>query len=141
MSRRITARIGRRGAALLFFALLDAIYCLGLLTVPRPMPEFYAAMDGYLPLAWWAAAWAAVGVVCLAYAFSSWDSPAFVAAVVIKVAWGLFALLGWLSGSVDRGYVSSVIWLGFAAFVFLIAGGIPQAPPRTAGRFLPWNRS
>ncbi len=140
--RQVAARVGRRGAALLFFALLDAVYCYALLSAPQPLSPFYQSMAGYLPLVVWAAAWGLVGAVCLLYAFSAWDSPAFVAAVVIKVAWGLLALFGWIAGEVDRGYVSAVIWLGFAAFVHLVAGGVPPAAPRPViGGWWPWTRS
>lgn len=137
----LSERIGRRGAALLFFVLLDAVYCYALLEAPRPLVPFYAWMDHILPLATWAWAWGTVGAVCLFYAFRVYDTPAFMAAVALKVAWGLLSLFGWIAGVVDRGYVSAVIWLGFAAFVFLIAGGIPAAPPRPVrGRRL-WTRS
>jgi hypothetical protein len=135
----VAGRIGRRGAALLFFALLDWTYCIGLLTAPRPLVPFYEYMDAALPLGLWAAVWAFVGTVCAVYAFRTYDTFAFMSAVAIKVAWGLLALFGWLAGGVDRGYISAVIWLGFAAFVFLIAGGIPPATPRAVpGRWHRW---
>jgi hypothetical protein len=132
----LAARIGRRGAALLFFVLLDVVYCYGLLTAPRPLVPFYAWMNDIMPLGTWAACWGLVGAVCLVYAFRTHDTPAFMAAVGLKVAWGLLSLLGWLAGAVDRGYLSAAIWLGFAVFVFLIAGGIP-GPAR---RWRPWTR-
>ncbi len=137
----LTARIGRRGAALLFFVLLDAVYCYALLAAPRPLVPFYAWMAGIMPLGAWAACWGAVGAVCLLYAFRTYDTPAFMAAVALKVGWGMLSFFGWLSGVVERGYVSAVIWLAFAAFVYLIAGGIPAAPPRPAGRWRTWIRS
>jgi len=140
--QRLASRIGRRGAALLFFALLDAIYCYALLTAVQPLVAFYEWLDATLPLTVWAIVWGAVGAVCLFYAFRVHDTVGFMAAVALKVAWGLFALLGWLAGEVDRGYVSAVIWLGFAAFVYLIAGGVPPATPRTVpGRWQLWIRS
>jgi hypothetical protein len=126
----VLARIGRRGAALLFFTLLDFVYCLSLLTTPRPLTPLYAWMDSVVPLAVWAAGWGLVGAICLWYAFCLYDTPAFTAAVALKVAWGLTALFGFITGAVPTGYVSAVIWLAFAAFVFLIAGGIPPATPR-----------
>jgi hypothetical protein len=135
------ARIGRRGAALLFFALLDAVYCYGLLTAPRPLVPFYVWMSGVLPLGLWAAGWGLVGAVCLLFAFRVYDTPAFMAAVALKVAWGLMAFFGWVAGEIDRGYVSAVIWLAFAAFVFLIAGGIPAAPTRQQRGWRRWTRS
>jgi hypothetical protein len=136
-------RIGRRGAALLFFALLDGIYCYGLLTAPRPLVSFYAWMNEVMPLPVWAAGWGLVGLICLVYAFRTYDTVAFICAVGLKVCWGLLSLFGWVDGVVDRGYISAVIWLAFAAFVFLIAGGIPAAPvrpPRSPRRWLPWTR-
>lgn len=141
MTGRLAARIGRRGAALLFFVLLDAIYCIALLTAPKPLVPYYVWMSEIMPLGVWAACWGAVAAVCLWYAFRVYDTPAFMAAVALKVAWGLLAGFGWIAGQVDRGYVSAVIWLGFAAFVFLIAGGIPAAPERPVGRRWVWTRS
>lgn len=134
-------RIGRRGAALLFFTLLDVVYCIGLLSTPKPLVPFYAWMDEILPLAVWAGYWGAVGLICLVYAFRSYDTVAFMFAVTLKVGWGLLSFFGWLSGTVERGWISTVIWLAFACFVYLIAGGIPAAPPRQAGRRWVWTRS
>lgn len=141
MTERLAARIGRRGAALFFFVVLDFIYCYGLLTAPRPLTDFYAWMDGVMPLSLWAALWGLVGMTCLWFMFRVYDTPAFMAAVALKVAWGMVSLWGWVSGNVERGYVSAAIWLGFAAFVFLIAGGIPAAPARPAGWRWAWTRS
>ncbi|WP_045740857.1 hypothetical protein [Actinoplanes rectilineatus] len=139
----LSERIGRRGAALIFFFVLDAVYCYGLLTATRPMVAFYEYMGSVLPLVAWAAVWGAVGTVCLIYAFRTYDTVAFMAAVALKVAWGLLALFGWIAGQVDRGYVSAVIWLAFAAFVYLVAGGIPPAARRPIpGGWKPsWTRS
>lgn len=138
----LTRRIGRRGAALLFFFLLDAVYAFGLLAVPRPLVPYYAWMNDLIPIAGWAAIWATVGLICLVYAFRTHDTAAFMCAVALKVAWGLLALFGWLGGVVDRGYVSAVIWLAFAAFVYLVAGGIPPAVRRPSpGRWPQWIRS
>lgn len=139
MARRLCTRIGRRGAALLFFALLDVVYCYGLLTAPRPLVPFYVWMNDIMPLVVWAACWGLVGVICLWYAFRPYDTPAFTAAVALKVGWGLLSFFGWVTGVVDRGYVSAVIWLAFAAFVSLIAGGIPAAPPRAGRKWRLWT--
>lgn len=136
---RLARRVGRRGTALLFFALLDFVYAVALLTAPRPLTPFYAWMDQVMPLHMWAGCWAAVGLVCLGFAFAIRDTTAFMAAVGLKVGWGLPALFGWINGAVPLGYISAVIWLAFAAFVYLIAGGIP--PAQRSERRWPWNRS
>jgi len=131
-------RVGRRGAALLFFALLDLVYSYALLNPPQPLTETYLWSQTLLPLWAWAACWGAVGVACIVFAFLPRDTIAFTAVVGLMAAWGLLSLFGWLAGAVDRGYVSAVIWTAFAAFVYLIAGGIPAATPRK-GRA--WTRS
>jgi hypothetical protein len=132
-------RIGRRGAALLFFALLDLIYGYAVLSSPRPPGSFYAWADTVLPLATWVACWWTVAAICLFFAFLTYDTTAFIAAIAIKVGWGGTALTGWISGHAPMGYVSAVIWLAFAAFVYLIAGGIPAG--QRSGRRWPWTRS
>ncbi len=137
--RGLRDRIGRRGAALLFFALLDFVQGFTLLTAPRPLAPFYASADAVMPLPVWAAFWSAVGLTCLVFAFMVRDTAAFMAAVALKVGWGGTAFFGWVAGTVPLGYLSAVIWLAFAAFVYLIAGGIPPAL-RSERRWL-WNRS
>jgi hypothetical protein len=137
---RLGARIGRRGAALLFFTALDVLICLSLVTAPRPLVPLYAWMDGMMPIAAWAVLWLLVAAVCLWFAFRTYDTPAFIAAVALKVGWGLLSLWGWLEGAIERGWITAVIWLAFAAFVHLIAGGIP-APLRPEGRRWVWIRS
>lgn len=131
--------VGRRGAALLFFTVLDAVYCFALLDAARPLVPFYVWMNEFMPITAWACVWAGVGLVCLFFAFRAYDTPGFIAAVALKVTWGLMAFFGWASGVIDRGYVTAAVWLAFAAFVFLIAGGIPSAPHRSGG--WRWTRS
>jgi hypothetical protein len=63
-----------------------------------------------------------VGLVCLVQAFMLTDRFAFAAASLLKVAWGTVYLLGWVLGQSPRGYVSAVIWLGFAGWLAIISG-------------------
>ncbi len=127
----LRGRIGARGEVLLFFAALDLIYAFSLLKPPRPLTALYAWPQQLLPLPVWAALWAGVGVTLLAYAFVRGDdTPAFVVAVMLKIAWGVVALLGWLSGEFDRGYLTAAIWLGAARLVYRMAGGVPPARRR-----------
>jgi hypothetical protein len=135
---RLLARIGRRGSALMFFVVLDFGYCYGLLSAPRPLAPFYGWMAEIMPLQVWAGCWATVGALCLWYAFRSYDTPAFMAAVALKVGWGLLSLFGWIGG-VPRAWLWALIFLAFAAFVFLIAGGIPKTGPRPE-RGWSWTR-
>jgi hypothetical protein len=133
----MTRRVGRRGAALLFFAVLDLIYAFSLFNpapsaVATPALQFVASL---VPLWAWATAWLIVGLLCLIGAFWHEDSIAWTAAMAIKVLWGSVFLLGWLLVHLERGYVSAAIWLCTAALVALLAGW-----PEPNGRATLWSR-
>lgn len=117
-------RIGRRGASLLFLALLDTVYGAGLafITDLGRVNATYQFVAKVAPLEAWAAAWFVVGAVCLAQAFTLRDQLAFGCAVALKMTWGGVTLLGWLLHGVPRGYISATIWLAFGAWVFIISG-------------------
>jgi hypothetical protein len=119
----VTRRVGRRGAALLFFALLDLVYAHSLLWPPHAARtsdtlQFVASLA---PLWGWAILWSGGGLACLVWAFRRQDQPGFAAAIAVYVLWGLTMLGGQATGRVERGYVSAVIWLTLAAFVGLLA--------------------
>jgi len=122
-------RIGHRGSALLFFAVLDIVYCCSLLFPPAPDQQgaWLRFLAGILPLPAWALIWGAVGLLCLFTAFRRRDSAAFAFAVGIKVLWSMLSLASGAVGGVDRWYVSTVIWLAFAGFVGIIASW-PEPP-------------
>ncbi|MGW0587471.1 hypothetical protein [Streptosporangium sp. NPDC002607] len=124
-------RIGHRGAALCFFALVDLVFAVSLASAPaetRALPS-YAFLATILPLRAWAALWAMVGLLCLVQTVMTEDRPAFIAASWLKVGWGCLYLTGFLLGEIPRGYVSAVIWLSFAGFVAVISSW-PEPPRR-----------
>lgn len=127
--RRLWRCIGRRGTTLLFLATLDIIYAASLAKPPAEAAR--SATIIYIthvaPLGVWAALWGAVGLVCLAGAFTRRDRWAFTAAIGLKVLWGTVFLAGWAINGLDRGWVSAVIWLAFALLVYVIAGW-PEQP-------------
>lgn len=122
-------RVGHRGSALLFFALIDLVYCLSLLAPSKQArdSDTLRFLSGLLPLWTWAAAWGGVGLLCLWGAFRRRDQLAFAGAIGLKVMWGLVSLAGWLTAGVDRGYLSAAVWLVFAGFVGIIASW-PEPP-------------
>jgi hypothetical protein len=120
---RIRARIGRRGASLAFFALVDLIYASALAWAPPQTAQgSYAFLGTILPLWAWAVPWALVGLLCALQTFSSEDRPAFTAASALSVGWSVLHLTGWMVGVIPRGFVTAAVWAGFAAFVQVIAG-------------------
>lgn len=123
-------RPGRRGEALIFFGIVDLVYCLSLIN-PSPTARqnpFLIWIVSVAPLSFWAGLWGGVAVLCLWHAFQRCDRIGFTAAIFIKVFWAGTSLFAWLLGGVDRGYVSAVIWAVFAYFVWRISGW-PEADP------------
>lgn len=128
-ARALRCRVGHRGATLIFFGLLDLIFCTSLLYPPRRerRSESLSWLAGILPLWAWGLMWGAVGVLCLWYAPRRRDQIGFAAAIGLKVLWGLVSLAGWLVGGVERGWLSVLVWLGFAYLVAVI-GSWPEPP-------------
>ena len=128
-ARALRHRVGYRGSALLFFAVLDLIYGFSLLAPSRRarQSDTLQLVADIAPLWAWAALWTAVGLVCLWQAFRHRDRVAYTAAIGIKVLWGLIMLGGWLFVDLDRGYVSAAVWLAMAAFVGIL--GVRPEPP------------
>lgn len=124
LARRVRALqhlVGRRGAALLCFAVLDVTYAAGL-AFPGPngggaTQRWFGAI---MPLWFWALCWLAVATLCVVGAFWQHDRMGFIAAIGIKIWWGTLGLLGWL---VEEVPVSAAgVWLGLAVLVMLISG-------------------
>jgi hypothetical protein len=117
-ARRLWHRVGRRGVTLLFLALLDLLYPIGLASQPA------GARAGYeLVAPWqvWAVLWVLTGLLCAVQAFARKDRVAFSAAVAMKIGWGSVALVGWVAGVSPRGWLSGLIWLTFGGFVAVVS--------------------
>jgi hypothetical protein len=122
LARRVARQIGHRGAALSFFALLDAVYAYSLFNPPphdRQSAQLALARD-VLPLWAWGALWAAAGAACAFHALRERDRLGFAAAMAIKVLWGGLYVYGACIG-VERAYLSAAIWLCLAAWVYIIS--------------------
>ena len=110
-------RIGRRTAALLFYAFLQIVLAIWLFSLP-PLHGLYI-FHRYI----WAAGWAASAIVCLLAAImATFDAAAFGLVMSMMVGWSVAnfhaeyvrpTVVGWLGGC---------IWLAFAGFTWIIAG-------------------
>ncbi|MUN41394.1 hypothetical protein [Actinomadura litoris] len=118
MLQRLWHRVGKRGIALLFLALLDLLYPIGLAGQPAATRAGYEVVA---PWQVWAVLWLLTGLLCAAQAFARRDRLAFTVAVAMKVLWGTVALIGWIAGTSPRGWLSALIWLTFAGFVAVIS--------------------
>ncbi len=130
-SAQLVARVGRRGTFLIFISVLDAVYAISLF---NPAPEVARStsvrwVESIAPLWAWGLLWAVIGVICLIHAFKRQDRIGFGAAVLLKVLWGMIYLLGWLFAGLNRGYLSTVIWLSLALLTAVVSTW-PEAPIR-----------
>lgn len=115
---RLWRRVGRRGVTLLFLALLDLLYPIGLAGQPDSVRAGYEVIA---PWQVWACLWVLVGLVCLIQAFAHWDRVAFTVAVAIKVAWGSVSLIAWVTGVSPRGWLPALVWLAFSGLIAVIS--------------------
>jgi len=127
--RFLVGRVGRRGAALVFFALLDFVYAFSL---ADPQPEArrsstFRYVASIFPLWVWSVLWAIAGLACLISAFRTKDKIGFTAAIAIKTLWGFIFVVAAITGGVDRAYVGATLWLCLAAWVAIISAW-PEPP-------------
>jgi hypothetical protein len=115
--------VGRRGAFLLWLAVLDLVYAYSLLSPPPS--AMTNALTVYLasicPLAVLGVAWGAVGLICVVTAFLRADRLGFAAAICIKCVWTSLFIIGCFAG-VERAYLSAAIWGTLAALVWIVVG-------------------
>ena len=117
----IKRRIGRRGAFLLFLAILDSAYGYSLIIVPTLVNSY----DLLLPLKTWIILWLVMGVVCLSGVFAKTDWFQYGCSALFKAAWAALYLQLWIVQHDTHAWVSTVIWLAFAMIILLV-GGWPE---------------
>ncbi|MBO4272374.1 hypothetical protein [Microbispora triticiradicis] len=120
---------------LLILAAVDVIFAGALAGAPAETraTDNYKLYAALLPLWAWGALWAAVGVLCLALAWTSQDRLAYGAATGLKVFWALLHLLAWAVGVLPRGYVAAAIWL-LAAGLVMVISTVPRTAPTEGGQ-------
>lgn len=124
--------VGFRGSCLLAFAYIDLAYATSMITAPARVVNTNATYQWFsavLPLSFWAACWAATGVVCGTFAFMDDDRLGFIAAIGIKVVWCIGSIAGWFISDVSLGGVG--LWMGLAFLVWKISG-VPE--PMNVGK-------
>jgi hypothetical protein len=129
LSYRLLRRLGRRGAFLLFLAILDAVYGWSIYTAAVPKRQ---EVDLLLPWQAWGVIWYAVGFVCLIAAWFPRDRIAYATAAALKFGWGAVSGFAWANQPAleHNGWLSMIVWFTFGATVLIISGW-PE-PPRLA---------
>lgn len=129
--RRLGRTLGRRGAILLCYGLVWALYGYGQLISPQTDRRGLDLMLRAWPLSVWACLWITAGLIAVVASFlpQGRDAPGFVALVVIVIPWMLGYLLSWWPlGTFSRGWVAAAIWGVIAVPVIVVAGW--REPPR-----------
>lgn len=121
----IHRHLGRRGAALLFFAFLDGAVAWSLVqpetaAAAHALPSYEVLVR--VPFTVWAAVWSLVALFCFVQAWLQRDQVAFGLVIALKLVWGSGLLAGVILAGMIRGIISAAIYLSLAAFVGVIAG-------------------
>lgn len=116
-------RIGRRGATLLMFALVDFTMGYNMLTVPKEIVDrSYIGHTTMLPLEVWACLWIATACVLVVHAFRIDDRIGFAAAMGIKLLWAIGFCVSLFVFQSPRALIGLVLWVVIAGWLFLVAG-------------------
>ncbi len=110
--RRLTQQVGHRGVHLLFVGLVSAALAFACTFAPSTTQSL--ALGRLIPLWIWGVMWAVTAALCIVQAFVKDDRLAFVAAVFMYSLWSMLYLVAWLAGLIERGWLSTIIWLFFA---------------------------
>ncbi|KUN99476.1 hypothetical protein [Streptomyces resistomycificus] len=122
--RRLGLMLGRRGAILLSYGTVWALYGYGqLISPPAAQPGLTLALQ-MLSITVWGWLWLVTGVLAVVSAFvpQGVDWFGFVALVLIVLPWTLSYLVSWLQGDFSRGWVAAAVWGAIAVPVIVVAG-------------------
>lgn len=124
-ARWIRRHLGRRGAALLFFAFLDGVVAWSLAqpetaALAKATPNYAVLI--HVSLTIWTAVWALVAAACFVQAWQRRDQFAFGLVIALKLIWGCAILAAIVITNTPRSIPGAAIYLSLAAFVAVIAG-------------------
>lgn len=134
MPRRVVQRLGRalgrRGAILLSYGTVWALYGYAQLVTPQADQRGLDLALQLLPLHVWGWLWIGAGAVALVAAWvpQGVDWPGFLALPLIALPWWLSYMTAWIQGVFPRGWVVAAVWAAIAVPVLVVAGW--REPPR-----------
>lgn len=130
-ARRLTRRLGRRGALLTCKGCVALGYGSGQIVQPTGDQDGLALLLKLRPLDFWGWVWITAGVIAVVCAWlpPRKDWPGFLAVWLIATPWAMAYLLSWWPlGLSSRGWVVAMIFGAFGS-VCLVAIGWDEPPP------------
>ncbi|MFE3657290.1 hypothetical protein [Streptomyces sp. NPDC059165] len=120
----MSRQLGRRGAILLCYGLVWALYGYGQIVQPQEDPRGLRPLLELAPAAAWGWCWVAAGLVAIVSAFmrEGADWPGFLALPVVVLPWCVSYLAAWVLGQFDRGWIGALVWGAIAVPVLVVAG-------------------
>lgn len=120
--RSLRKRIGVRGDVLLALGVIDIAQAVSLI---RGDPgASYDWFGSVIPLPAWAALWFSAAAVIIYHAFREDDHIGYVAAVGIKLVWGVGCFAAWLLADVTA--LGGVFWLMLSVVIWRVAGWLAR---------------
>ncbi|MFF7310568.1 hypothetical protein [Streptomyces sp. NPDC008137] len=132
-ARRLTRRLGRRGALLTMKGIIATLYGSGQIIEPVRDTRGLRLLLTLWPLEVWGWAWITAGAIALVGAWlpPRRDWPGFLAVWAITAPWSMSYLVAWWPlDDYPRGWVAALIFGAFGA-VCLVAIGWAEPPART----------
>lgn len=128
--RRLGRTLGRRGAILLSYGTVWALYGFAQITSPQPDQRGLTPALELMPLTVWGWLWVTTGLVAIVCAWmpQGLDWPAFLLLPLMVLPWMASYLAAWISGDFPRGWVAALVWAVIAVPVLVVAGW--REPPR-----------
>lgn len=116
-------QIGRRGATLLLFSLVDLTLSYSMFSItPAVAKASYQGHQLMFPLQAWGYMWLLAALVLAINAFRRDDRLGFAVAMGVKVVWASGFFISYIIFGIPRAVIGACLWTFFAAWLFLIAG-------------------
>jgi len=139
--RRLGARLGRRGTALVILGAAKVCYGLGYALQPEPRPIGLGLLTRFADIRCWALIWIICGMVTFACAWLrvGRDGLGFFAGLVPPFVWGAAFLWAGVTGEYLRG-LAFAAWFGIGHVLLILwmatvpEHSVPHAAPRKAPR-------